>query len=183
MAVGKRVELGGRLLAPGPFGGPVGGVDQAERRVPHGLGRRVVAQVGGEEGVDARGAHGVEEAVAGAAADGDGAQIRLRVAGHPDALRGGGEPGGGPGGEGGEGLGVVQFADPAESAPPSGSVGSGTRGPVIRRPRAPARASETPGSAVSALVCATWSAMSCLMRVWTTRPLKVSAATVVVPRR
>lgn len=183
MAVGKRVELRGRLLAPGPLGGPVRGVDQAERRLLHGLGHRVVAQIGGEEGVDAGGSYGVEEAVAGSAADDDGAHEGLRVAGRPDALRGGGEPGSGPGGEGGQGLGVVQLADPAESAPAVGSVGSGTRGPVTRRSRAPARASETPGSAVSALVCATWSATPCLMRVWTTRPLKVSAATVVVPRR
>ncbi len=80
MAVGKRVELGGRLLAPGPLGGPVRGVDEAERRVPHGFGRRVVAQVGGEEGVDPGGADGVEEAVAGAAADGDRADDGLGVA-------------------------------------------------------------------------------------------------------
>ena len=66
---------------------------------------------------------------------------------------------------------------------PAGSVGSGTRGRTIRRSSAPARASETPGSAVSALVCATCSAMSFLIRVCTTRPLKVEAATVVVPRR
>lgn len=183
MAVGKRVELGGRLLAPGLLGGPVRGVDEAERRVLHGLGRRVVAQVGGEEGVDARGAHGVEEAVAGTAADGDGADERLRVAGQPDALRGGGEPGAARAAKAARVSGWSSSQIRPRPRRPCGSVGSGTRGPVTRRSRAPARASETPGSAVSALVCATWSAMSCLMRVWTTRPLKVSAATVVVPRR
>lgn len=74
----------------------------------------MVAQVGGEEGVHTGGAHRVEEAVAGAAAHRDGAHRRLRVAGEADALRGGGQPGGGASGERGEGLGVVEHADPAE---------------------------------------------------------------------
>ncbi len=166
-AVGDLVELGGGQFAPGPLGGPVGRVDEAERGVLDGLGGRVVAQVGGEERVDARRAHGVEQAVAGAAADGDPADRRVGVAGDADALRA------------------------AKAARVSGGSSSqirprpfsGTRGPVTRSPRAPARASETPGSAVSALVCATCRAMSCLMRVCTTRPLKWVAATVVVPRR
>ncbi|SCE15839.1 hypothetical protein GA0115249_11443 [Streptomyces sp. PpalLS-921] len=122
MAVGQCVELRGGLLAPGPLGGPVRGVDQAERRVLDGLGGRVVAQVRGEEGVHPGGAYGVEEAVAGTAAHRDPSHDGVRVAGRPDALRGGGEPGGGAGGEVAEGLGPVQFADPAEAAA-AGGVG------------------------------------------------------------
>lgn len=122
MAVGNRVELRGGLLAPGPLGGPVRGVDQAERRVLDGLGGRVVAQVGGEEGVHTGGAYGVEEAVAGAAAHRDPAHEGVRVAGQPDALRGGGQPCGGAGGEVAEGLGVVELADPAET-PAAAGVG------------------------------------------------------------
>lgn len=64
-----------------------------------------MAQVGGEEGVHARRAHLVEEAVAGSAAHRDGAHDGVRVAYQPDALRGGGQPGGGAGGELTEGLG------------------------------------------------------------------------------
>ncbi|SED79837.1 hypothetical protein SAMN05216483_4572 [Streptomyces sp. 2131.1] len=96
------------------------GIDQAERRVLGGLGGRVVAQVRGEEGVHAGGAHRVEEAVARSSAHRDGAHERVRVAGEADALRGGGQPGGGAGGEGAQGLGVVEHADPAESAAPRG---------------------------------------------------------------
>lgn len=80
MALGNRVELCGGLLAPGPFGSPVGGVDEGERALLAGLGHRVVAQVGGEEDVHARRPDLVEEAVAGAAADGDAADLRVRVA-------------------------------------------------------------------------------------------------------
>lgn len=58
----------------------MGGVDQAQGGLLGGLGDRVVAQVGGEEGVDARGPYGVEEAVAGAAADGDAADGHVGVA-------------------------------------------------------------------------------------------------------
>lgn len=82
----------------------------------------MVAQVGGEEGVRTCGAYGVEEAVAGAAAHGDPAHEGVRVAGQPDALRGGGQSGGGAGGEVAEGLGVVELADPAE-APAAAGVG------------------------------------------------------------
>ena len=114
--VGDLVELGGGQLAPGPLGGPVRRVEQCERTVGAGFGRRVVAQVRGEEGVHARGAYVLEEAVAGAAADRDGPYERLGVARDADALRGGGQPGGGTGGEVAEGLGVVQLADPAEAA-------------------------------------------------------------------
>lgn len=81
----------------------------------------MVAQVGGEEGVHARGAYDVEEAVAGAAADGDRADDGLGVAGDADALRGGGESLGGAGGQLPHGQRVVQLADPAQS-PAAGLV-------------------------------------------------------------
>lgn len=82
----------------------------------------MVAQVGGEEGVHAGGAYDVEEAVAGAAADGDRADDRLGVAGDADALRGGGEALGGAFGQLAHGQRVVQLADPAE-APAAARVG------------------------------------------------------------
>ena len=44
------------LVEPGPFGGPVGGVDQRGPARLHELAGRVVPQVGGEEDVHARGA-------------------------------------------------------------------------------------------------------------------------------
>ncbi|GAA3236245.1 hypothetical protein GCM10020256_54750 [Streptomyces thermocoprophilus] len=91
-------------------------VEQREGTVGAGLRRRVVAQVRGEEGVHAGRADVVEEAVAGAAAHGDRADRRLRVAGHPDALRGGGQPGGGQVGELSQRQRTVQFADPAQAA-------------------------------------------------------------------
>ena len=144
----------------------------------------MVAQVRGEEGVDTGGAYVVEEAVAGAAADGDRADERLGVAGDADALRGGGQPLGGARGELADAsAGWSSSQTRPRPRRPVGSVGSGTRGRTTRRSSAPARASLTPGSAVSALVWATCRAMSFLMRVCTTRPLKVEAATVVVPRR
>lgn len=101
------------------------GVDEGERALLAGLGRRVVAQVGGEEGVHAGGADLPEEAVAGAAADGDGADDRVRVAGDADALGGLRQPGGGAGGELPQGLGVVEFADPAEAPAARGVAGVG----------------------------------------------------------
>lgn len=113
--VGDLVELGGGQFAPGPLGGPVGRVDEADRGVLDGLGGRVVAQVGGEERVDAGRAHGVEQAVAGAAADGDPADRRVEVARDADALGGGGQPLGGTCGERAERLRRVHLADPAEA--------------------------------------------------------------------
>ncbi len=95
-------------------------VEQRERTVGAGLGRRVVAQVRGEEGVRAGGADVVEEAVAGAAADGDRAHERVGVAGDADALRGGGEPLGRAGGELTHGDRMVELAHPAQAAPPLG---------------------------------------------------------------
>lgn len=92
------------------------GVEERQRRALAGLGRRVVAQVRGEEGVDVRGAHVVEEAVAGAAADRDRADEPLRVARDPDALRGGGQPLRGALGQLAQGQGVFERADPAEPA-------------------------------------------------------------------
>ncbi len=82
----------------------------------------MVAQVRGEEGVHARGAHVVEEAVAGAAADRDGPDQRVGVARDADALRGRGQPLRGAPGQLGEGHGVVELADPAE-APAAVRVG------------------------------------------------------------
>lgn len=93
----------------------MGGVQERERRALAGLGRRVVAQVGGEEGVHTGRAHVVEEAVAGAAADRDRADDRVRVAGDADALRGGGQPLGRARGQLGEGEGALRLADPAEA--------------------------------------------------------------------
>lgn len=88
----------------------------------NGFRRRVVAQVGREERVDAGRADLVEEAVAGASADGDRAHERLGVAGDADALRGGGQPLGGAGGELADGHRVVQRAEAAE-APAAVGVG------------------------------------------------------------
>lgn len=94
----------------------MGGVEQGERALLARLGGGVVAQVRGEEGVDARGAHVVEEAVTGAAADGDRTDRRVEVAADADALRGGGQPVGGQADQFAQGEGVFEFADPAESA-------------------------------------------------------------------
>ena len=145
----------------------------------------MVAQVGGEVGVHAGRPDLVEEAVA---------RIRRRPrrcgpgrSGSP-ATR---SPAGGAGQSGGglprRSRRGAAGASARRSGPvprrPAGSVGSGTSGPVTRRPTAAARASETPGSARSALVWATCRAMPFLIRSCTTRPLKPVAATVVVPRR
>lgn len=94
----------------------MGGVEEREGALLTCLGRGVVAQVRGEERVDARGAHVGEEAVAGAAADGHRADRRVEVARDADALRGGGQPVGGQAHEFAQGDGVFEFADPAESA-------------------------------------------------------------------
>ncbi len=123
MTVGDLVELGGGQLAPGPLGGPVRRVEQRERTVGAGFRRRVVAQVRGEEGVHAGRPDVVEEAVAGAAADGDRPHRRLGVAGDTDALRGGRKPLGGAGRELTHGERRVQLAHAAQSPPPSGSEG------------------------------------------------------------
>ena len=109
----------------------------------------MVAQVGGEEGVDAGGAYLVEEAVAGAAADRDRADERVRVAGDADALRGGGQP---LGGARGELARAVSGWSSSQTRPrPRRPVGVGRvrheRAVRPAGPSAPARASETPGSA------------------------------------
>lgn len=113
-------------------------VEQRERTVGAGFGRRVVAQVRGEEGVHARGAYVVEEAVAGAAADRDGPYEGLGVARDTDALRGGGQPLGGAGGEFADGERVVQLTDAAE-APAAFRVGrvrhEGAYDPEVERAR------------------------------------------------
>lgn len=101
----------------------------AVRTVRAGLGRRVMAQVRGEERVDTGGADVVEEAVAGPATDRDGPYGRVRVARHPDALRGRGQPFGGARGEFTDGERVVEFADPAQATTPVGVAGIGHEGP------------------------------------------------------
>lgn len=159
------------------------GVDEGEPALLAGLGHGVVAQVGGEEHVHAGGPDLVEEAVARAAADGDGTDQQVGVAGDADALGGRGSRAAARAANARRVSGWSSSQIRPRPRRPSGSLGSGTSGPVIRRSRAPARASETPGSAVSALVWATCSAMSFLIIVCTTRPLKVPASTVVVPRR
>lgn len=172
-----------RVGEPGPFGGPVGRVDQRGAAGGlHELAGRVVAQIGGEEDVHPGGAGRPEEGVSGSAADRDPLDGTAGVPGDPQAARRGGEPAGGLPGELGEGDGGGQRADAAQATP--GVVGGGaegTSGPV--RPTARASASETPGSATSALVWAVKSPMSFLISVWIRRPLKVVAATLVVPRR
>lgn len=92
------------------------GVEQAERRLLHGLGHRVVAQVRGEEGIDSGRACVAEEAVAGSAADRDGTDECVRVARGADALRGGGQPGRGQCGELPKRQRMDQLADAAETA-------------------------------------------------------------------
>lgn len=78
----------------------------------------MVAQVRGEEGVDAGRADLVEEAVAGAAADGDRADGGLGVAGDADALGGGRQAGGGSRGELADGRRGVHLAHAAQSPAP-----------------------------------------------------------------
>ncbi len=114
------------------------GVDQREGGLLAGLGRRVVAQVRRDEGVDAGGPYVGEEAVARAAADGDGADERVRVAGDADALRGGGQPGGDAGGEVAQGGRRVEFTDAAEAPAARGVGGVGDEGagdPQVQRSR------------------------------------------------
>ncbi len=118
--VGDLVELAGCLLAPGPLGGPVRGVDQGRRTGLARLGGRVVAQVGGEEHVDPGGAHLVEEAVAGAAAHRDGTDRGVRVARDPQAGGRPRQPVRGPRGELRQRQGRVQLAQPAQPAAPRG---------------------------------------------------------------
>src|SRR5439155_1159089 len=82
----------------------------------------VVPQVGGEERVDPGATYLVEEAVAGAAADGDSADHRLRVARDPQPRRGARQAVGGTVGELGERQRLVEFADPAEAPASRGVV-------------------------------------------------------------
>lgn len=105
--------------------------------IRHDLRHRVVPQVRGEEGVDTRGAHLVEEAVPGAAADRDGPHQRLGVARDTDALRGGGQPLGDPRGQLAHGQRVVQLTDAAEATAPLGVGGvrhEGSYDPQVKRP-------------------------------------------------
>ncbi|EGJ77793.1 hypothetical protein STTU_5004 [Streptomyces sp. Tu6071] len=101
------------------------GVDEAERAVLGGFGGRVVAQIGGEEGVGARGPYGVEEAVARSAAHDDLADRRLGVAREADALRGRGQGARGGFREGAEGQRAGGLADTAEAAAALGVAGVG----------------------------------------------------------
>lgn len=75
----------------------------------------MVAQVGGEERIHTGRAYVVEETVAGAAGDGEGPDLAVRVTGRPDALRGGGQPARGVRGEVGQRHRMRQLADPAEA--------------------------------------------------------------------
>ncbi len=59
----------------------------------------------------------------------------------------------------------------------------GCSGRESRSPNRSARASDTPGRARSAFVCAANSAHSAVSSRWTTRPFGVVAATLLVPRR
>lgn len=86
----------------------------------------MVAQVRGQEGVDARGAHVGEEAVAGAAADGDRADRRVQVARDADALRGGGQPVGGKSDQFAQSDGGSTSQIRPSPRRPAGSVRSGT---------------------------------------------------------
>ncbi len=107
----------------------MGGVDEDERRVLAGLGRRVVAQVGGEVRVDAGRPYGVEQAVAGAAADGDRADGRAAGgSGGADPLRGGGEACGGQLGELGDAQGPFELADAAQAPAARRVAGVGHEG-------------------------------------------------------
>ncbi len=64
----------------------------------------------------------------------------------------------------------------------SAGSGAGTSGPRTSRPIAAASASETPGSAASALVCAVNSAVPARMSRCSSAPFGVSAATPCTPR-
>ncbi len=88
-----------------------------------------MAQVRGEEGVHAGRPDVVEEAVAGAAADGHRPYRCVRVAGDADALRGGGQPLGGAGGQLAHGERGVELAHTAQSPPPLGVGRVGHQGP------------------------------------------------------
>lgn len=76
----------------------------------------MVAQVGGQIRVHARGPHLLEEAVAGPAAHRDGTDRRGRVACDPQSRGSGGQPAGGLCGEFGQAQRVVERTDPAEAA-------------------------------------------------------------------
>ena len=88
---------------------------------------------------------------------------------------------GDPGGERGERLGLGKFADPAHAD--AGHPGLGSSGIRPPSPRAWAKASDTPGSAESALVCAVNSAHPPAMSRWTERPFGSSAGTPWTGRR
>lgn len=104
------------------------GVEERERGVLAGLGGGVVAQVGGEVGVHARRAYGVEEAVPRAAAHGDGTDQTVAVPGGAYALCGDGQPRSGQLGELGQRQRPVQLADPAQSPASFGVGGVGDEG-------------------------------------------------------
>lgn len=100
------------------------------------LGGGVVTQVGRQIDVHARRSHLREQPVAGATADGDAAHRPVRIAGGTDALRGDGQPLGGPHGQLRQPHRAGQFADAAQSAPPL-TVGrirhQGTEHPQVER--------------------------------------------------
>ena len=114
----------------------------------------------------------------------DQAHRLLQIPGHPHPRRGHGQRGAHPLGELPQRLGLRQGAEPADPealgrARPARAAPAGRAriGPVTRTPSAAASASETPGSATSALVCAVYRASPLVIIRCTIRPLKVSAAT------
>ena len=115
------------------------------------LGCRMVPEVGGDVGVDAGRDDLLQVRVTGAAAQRDRPDETVRVTGRPDAPGGCRQGGIDPVGEGAQGFGCRERADPADPVRPSGF---GDSGPVTVTPSAAASASETPGSAESALVWA-----------------------------
>lgn len=106
----------------------MGGVDEGRRTRLLRLGRRVVAQVGGEVDVHPGPAYVVEEAVAGAAAHRDGADLPPGVARDAQPGRGGRQAGRRPAGEVRQCHRLGQLADAAEAAAPGRVGGVGHEG-------------------------------------------------------
>ena len=164
----------------GPLGGPVRGVEQRRAAVGQVLAGRVVAQVGGEVGVDAGGRRVGQEP---SPAPPQTATVSITPRrGRPPPVR--------PRPSAGSARAArTRRARPASSAPAAGRPGrcpgrrrgssgaAGAAGAGRRRPSRAASASETPGLATSALVCATNSAMPALISRCTMRPLYVVGAT------
>ena len=150
LAVGDLVELGGGQLAPGPFGGPMRRVEQREGAV--GAGR-----MNSDAGWWRRSA--VRKASTPAARTSSKrlspeppltAIVRTGASGSPATLMPCAVAGSRSAARAASSRTVIGWSS-SQTRPrprrPSGSVGSGTNGRTTRRSSAPARASETPGSA------------------------------------